>query len=48
LKREYLHSHTVKIDEALRMYHRNSFQPSTKTRADTNKIVKKNYLKSQQ
>lgn len=48
LKGEYLHSHTVKIDEALRMHRRNSFQLSAKTRDDTNKIVKKNYLKSQQ
>lgn len=50
LKEEYLHSHTVKIDEALHMHHRSSFQPSAKTRQDTNKIKlkKKKNLKSQQ
>lgn len=38
LKGEYLHIHTVKIDEALHAHHRNSFQPSAKTRDDPNKI----------
>lgn len=31
LKGEYLHSHIAKIDEALQMHHKNSFQPSAKT-----------------
>lgn len=46
LKEEYLHNCTVKIDEALRMYHRNIFQLSAKTKDDHNKkkkILKSNY-----
>lgn len=46
LKEEYLHNCTVKIDEAFRMYHRNIFQLSAKTKDDHNKkkiILKSNY-----